>query len=176
MYSVLFSILCLVNFHNHELIDSSEDEKKVKAAVDAWVDHNIHKWEGKKYDRFHAFYTEEFEMESIKVNMYTNQLENLERRKKMGKYTKSDQDFESEKKALQEKIAKTKSQLNDFKPRVTYYEVYLWSNIQCKNGLVLYMEIYFKLNDNYEVTSHRINSSIGGEKDPSKNQIMYKKS
>lgn len=175
MTSLLFGLLCLVNFHNHQLIDSTEDEKKVKKAVEKWVDKNIYKWEGQKFDKFHAYYTEEFEMESIKSNMYISQLENLERRKKMGKYTGSDEEFETEKKSLKDKISKTKDKLKDFKPRVTFYEVYFWSNIQCKNGAILYMELYFKLNDDYEVTSHKINSSIGGAKDPTKNEIMYKK-
>lgn len=175
MTSIFFGLLCLFNFHGNDLIDSTEDEKKVKKSVAKWVDNNIHKWDGQKFDKFHAYYTEEFEMESIKVKMYANQLENLERRKKLGKYTGTDEEFDAEKKSLKEKIDKTKGELNGFKPRVTYYEIYMWSNIQTKNGLNVYMELYFKLNDDYEVTSHRINSSIGGEKEPSKNQIMYKK-
>ncbi|MEZ4936318.1 MAG: hypothetical protein R2799_01855 [Crocinitomicaceae bacterium] len=175
MTSLLFGLLCLINFHDHQLIDSSEDEKQVQKSVEKWVDDNIAKWEGMNFDKFHAYYTEEFEMQSIKVNMYKSQLENLERRKKMDKYTGTEEEFDEEKKALKEKISKTKDKLKDFKPRVTYYEIYMWSNIQTKNGLTLYMEIYFKLNDDYEVTSHKINSSIGGDKDPSKNEIMYKK-
>lgn len=175
MASLFFGLLCLFSFHNHDLIDSTEDEKKVKKAVEKWVDKNIYKWEGQKFDKFHAFYTEEYEMESIKIKMYTSQLENLERRKKMGKYTGSDDEFEAEKKSLKEKVDKTKEELKGFKPKVTHYEIYMWSNVQTKRGITVFMEIYFKLNDDYEVISHRINSSIGGEKDPSKNEIIYKK-
>jgi ABC-type phosphate transport system auxiliary subunit len=174
MFSLIFGILTVFNFHNHELVDSSGDEVKVKEAVEAWCNKKLHEWEGKKFEKFHAYYTEEFEMENIKVNMYTNQLENLERKKKMGKYTKSDDDFKAEKKSIEEKIAKTKEDLQSFKPRATYYEIYMWSNVKTKQGKPIFMELYFKLNDDYEVISHKINSSIGGESDPSKNQIMYK--
>lgn len=175
MFSIFFGLLCLINFHNHDLIDSSEDEKKVMKAVEKWMEKKIYKWEGKKFDKFHAFYTDEFEMESIKVKMYTSQLENLDRRMKAGKYAGTEEELEAEKKTLKEKIQTTKDQLKDFKPRARHYEIYLWSNIHTNKGSTVYMELYFKLNDDYEVISHRINSSIGGEKDPSKNQIIYKK-
>lgn len=174
MLALVFGIFTLLNFHNHDLVDSSEDKRKVEEAVLKWCDKNLQSYEGKKFEKFHPFYTEEYEMENIKVNMYESQLENLERRKKAGKYTKSEEDFLSEKQAIEDKIKKTKEALFSFRPKVTYYEVYLWSNIKNKNGKPIFMQLYFKLDDDYNIISHKINSSIGGESDPSKNQIMYK--
>lgn len=174
MYSIIIGLLFFTGFHNGDLIDSTEDEKKVKEGVISWCEKNLFEFEGKKFEKFHPFYTEEFEMESIKVEMYKSQLQNLERRKKMGKYTKSDEEYNKEKSDFEKKISDTKKSLLTFTPRATYYEISMWSNVKMKNGKPVFVQLYFKLNDNYEVLSHEIKSSIGGESDPSKNQIMFK--
>lgn len=174
MYSVLFGFLTLINFHGQELIDSSADKIKVEESVMKWCDDNLHSYEGKKFEKFHAYYTDEFEMENIKVDMYTNQLQSLERRKKAGKYSGTEEKYNAEVKANKEKIEKTKKGLVSFKPKVTHYEVYLWTNIKTKKGTSVFFELYFKLNDEYKVVSHKINSAIGGNADPQKNEIMFK--
>lgn len=174
MYSILFGFLTLISFHGEDLFDSALDEKKVEESTMKWCEDNLHSYEGKKFEKYHAYYTDEFEMENIKVDMYTNQLESLERRKKTGKYSGTDEKYNAEVKAKKEKIEKTKQGLVSFSPKVTHYEIYLWTNIKTKQGKSVFIELYFKLNDDYKVVSHKINSAIGGYADPQKNEIIYK--
>jgi hypothetical protein len=162
-----------VSFGQHQDIDSSEDEVKVKKGVVAWADSVFFEHSEYKFDHFKAFYTEEYFIAVMRARMYKERADDLQKDKEAGRYKKSDEEFEKEHKQMEEAAIKIQKEVDEFVFRVTHYQVHFWSNIKTNDGITVYYEHIVKLDNNYQVTDAEIHSAIG--KKSEQTQILYKK-
>ncbi|MEX1001623.1 MAG: hypothetical protein WDZ35_05870 [Crocinitomicaceae bacterium] len=163
----------LNGFSQDQKIDSSEDEKKVKKATIGWADSTFYQHENYKFEHFKAFYTDEYFIQIMRVRMYKERLDDLETLKSSGNYKKSDEEYEKEHKELKDAYENVTKDVENFKFRVSHYQIHFWSNVQTDDGITVYYEFIVKLNNDYAVTNAVINSAIG--KKDSNTQIVYKK-
>lgn len=154
-------------------IDSTEDEKLVKEAVVHWADSVFYMHKEYKFEHFKPFYTDEYFIQVMRANMYKKRVEDLERKKKNGQYTKSDEEYEKEHSELQETFEKAQEEADNFAPRASHYRIHFWSNIQTNDGITVYYEHIMKLDNEYQVIEAVENSAIG--KKSSATQILWKK-
>ena len=154
-------------------IDSSQDEEKVQGAVVRWADSVFYKHSEYKFEQFHAFYTEEYFIQVMRARMYKERLSDLEKSKKIGRYKKSDAEYKKEHDQMQNAYDKIQVDADNFKFRVSHFEIHFWSNIQTNDGITVYYEHIVQLDNDYRVIDTIINSSIGAKSD--KTEITYKK-
>ncbi|MEZ4923005.1 MAG: hypothetical protein R2780_07545 [Crocinitomicaceae bacterium] len=153
-------------------IDSSEDEKKVKEAVVKWADETFYMHKEYKFEKFHAFYTEEYEIAYMRTNARKEMMEDLEKDKAAGRYRKSEEEYQKEHKLLEDDYLKFKGDLDKMTQKVNYYQISFWSNIQTNDGITVYYEHIVKLTNDFMVNEATINSAIG--KKSENTQIVYK--
>lgn len=167
----LFSVFNVIG--QDQEIDSSEDEERVKKAVVSWADSVFYMHKEYKFEKFHAFYTEEYFIQVMRSRMYKERVADLEKSKKAGRYKKSDAEYEKEHNQMKEAYEKVQLDVDNFKFRVSHFEIHFWSNIQTNDGITVYYEHIVKLDNDYRVNEAIINSSIGAKSD--KTEIIYKK-
>lgn len=169
----IFSIVVLtsVTLQNPNSIDSSKDEKVVKDKIISWADSIFYFHENYRFEQFHAFYTEEYQIAILRSQMYGDKLTNLEKLKTKGYYKKSDEDYKKEHDDLVKKNAELKKTADSFVNKVEYYQILFWSNIKTNHGITVYYSHMIKLNNSYQVTSAEIKSAIGKKND--KTKILY---
>ena len=166
-----FVLLTSITLQNPNAIDSSEDEKIVKENVIKWADSIFYFHENYRFEQFHAFYTEEYQIAILRAQMYSDKLTNLEKIKAKGYYKKSDADYEKEHSELVKKNEELKKTADNFENKADYYQILFWSNIKTNHGITVYYSHLVKLNNNYQVTSAEIKSAIGKKND--KTKILY---
>lgn len=160
-------------FSQDQEIDSSEDEARVKKAVVRWADSVFYMHKEYKFEQFHAFYTEEYFIQVMRSRMYKERLDDLEKSKSIGRYKKSDAEYEKEHSELKASYTKIQEGADNFEYRVSHFEIHFWSNIQTNDGITVYYEHIVQLDNDYRVIDATINSSIGAKSD--KTEILYKK-
>ncbi|MEO9532969.1 MAG: hypothetical protein ABJG68_15555 [Crocinitomicaceae bacterium] len=168
-----FLLLTTFGFSQEQEIDSSEDEVKVKEAVVKWADTTFYSHTEYKFENFHAFYTEEYFIQVMRSRMYKERVEDLEKNKAAGRYKKSDADYEKEHKELKDAYTKVQNDVDNFKFRVSHFQISFWSNIQTTDGITVYYEHIVKLDNDLKVTEATINSSIGKKSEAT--AILYAK-
>jgi len=171
--TLLFLLCSIFTFSQEQEIDSSEDEKKVEKAVVQWADTTFLSHSEYKFEKFHAFYTEEYFISVMRSRMYKQRVEDLKESKEKGRYKKSDDEYAKELKELESAYQKIQTEADNFKFRVSHYQISFWSNIQTNDGITVYYEHIVKLDNDYKVTEAVINSSIGKKSD--KTEILYAK-
>lgn len=169
----LITLFSSTSFSQDQEIDPTEDSIKVAAAVVQWADDTFYSHSEYKFDHFHAFYTEEFFIATMRSRMYKERLDLLEQKKKTGRYQKSDDEYAKEHEEMESAYLRVQSELDSMYNRVTHYEIHFWSNIQTNDGITVYYEHIVKLDNDYKVTEAVINSAIGKKSD--KTEILYKK-
>lgn len=153
-------------------IDSSADEAKVKEAIVKWADATFHSHENYKFENFHAFWTEEYEINWMRTHAYEDMINELEADKKRGAYKGTDAEYQKEHDDLSTKLAEIKSQASGIK-RAEYYQISFWTNCQTNDGITVYYEFIVKCDNDYKVFDALINSSIGAKSE--KTEIVFKK-
>jgi len=166
-----FIILTSITLQNPNSIDSSKDEKLVKEKVISWADSIFYFHENYRFEQFHAFYTEEYQIAVLRAQMYGDKLANLEKLKSKGYYKKTDAEYEKEHQELVKKNEDLKQTAENFQNKVEYYQILFWSNIKTNHGITVYYSHMVKLNNSYQVTSAEIKSAIGKKND--KTKILY---
>jgi len=167
---ILVSILIGYASFSQKPIKNNDKEVVMKNVV-KWADSVFYFHENYRFEQFHAFYTEEFEIAMLREEMYANKLTNLEKRKAKGFYKKTDAEYEIEHQKLVDKNKELKAAVESFTNRVDYYQIYFWSNIKTNHGITVYYSHEVKLDNNYHVTSAVIKSEIGKKND--KTKILY---
>lgn len=171
--ALLFVLMSVLSYGQEQEIDSSEDEKKVEKAVIQWADTTFLSHSEYKFEKFHAFYTEEYFISVMRSRMYKQRVDDLISDKAKGRYKKSDEEYSKELKELELAHQKIQTEADNFKFRVSHYQISFWSNIQTNDGITVYYEHIVKLDNDYKVTEAVINSSIGKKSD--KTEILYAK-
>ena len=168
-----FLFLSVIGFTQEQEIDSSEDEVKVKEAVVKWADTTFYSHSEYKFEKFYAFYTEEYFIQVMRSRMYKQRVEDIEKTKAAGRYKKTDAEYEKEHQELKDAYTKVQKDVDTFKFRVSHFQISFWSNIQTNDGITVYYEHILKLDNDYKVTEAVINSSIGKKSEAT--EILYAK-
>ncbi|MFT5822769.1 MAG: hypothetical protein ACI8ZM_004026 [Crocinitomix sp.] len=152
-------------------IDSSEDETKVQTAVVSWADNSFLSHSNYKFEHFKAFYTDNYFIQTKRIELYEEKSAELKQKKASGMYTGSEENYSADLNKFKRAVEKSKAIVKTI-DRVTYYQIHFWTNIQTKDGITVYYEIIVKLDNDYEVIEAIENSSIGKKNEDSK--IAYK--
>lgn len=170
---LIFGLVALtsITLQNPNSIDSSKDEELVKEHVLKWADSIFYFHENYRFEQFHAFYTEEYQIAVLRAQMYDDKLANLEKIKAKGYYKKTDEEYEKEHQELVTKNADLQKTAENFENKVDYYQILFWSNIKTNHGITVYYSHNIKLDNDYKVTSAEIKSAIGKKND--KTKILY---
>lgn len=147
------------------------EQTQVENAVTAWATKNFTYHEGEKFEQFRPFYTEEYSIQELRIEAYTEKIALVKAKKLDGTYTGSEDDYSKEIKKLEDAIAHANSLLLQVQ-RIDYYQIHYWTNIQTVDGISVYYELIMKLDQNFNVVESLENSSIGKKSSASK--IAYK--
>lgn len=174
--NLLFQLLTVLNLglsYPQQDIDSSEDQKKVEKLVVEWADASFVKHENYKFEHFKAFYTDEYFIHTMRIEMYEEKITDLKKRKETGSYSGTEEQYKEELGQLEGALKKAMDADASGIKKVTHYQVHFWSNIQTVDGITVYYELIVKLDNDYQITEAIENSSIG--KKSSETKIVYKK-
>lgn len=152
-------------------IDSSADQIKVESAVVNWANASFISHSNYKFEHFKAFYTDDYFIQTMRIEMYEEKIKSLKQKKANGTYNGSDENYNADLNKLTGAVEKAKATINNI-DRVTHYQTHFWTNIQTKDGITVYYELNIKLNNDYQVIEALENSSIGKKNSDSK--IAYK--
>lgn len=152
-------------------IDSSEDEMKVKTSVVDWANSSFLSHSSYKFEHFKAFYTDDYFIQTKRIELYEEKAEELKEKKANGTYTGSDENYSTDLNKFNRAVQKSKAIVKTI-DRVTHYHIHFWTNIQTKDGITVYYELNMKLDNDYTVTEALENSSIGKINEDTK--IAYK--
>lgn len=154
-------------------IDSTNDEIKVKESVVLWADSTFYEHSNYKFEKFHAFYTDEYFIMVMRAEMFKDRLDKLLSQKENGTYDGNDEEFENDKTDLERKYSDAKNMADNYSERVEYFQISFWSNIKTNDGITVYYEHILKLDNEFKVFDVKENSAIG--KKSSETKILYKK-
>ncbi|NOQ73751.1 MAG: hypothetical protein GQ574_17215 [Crocinitomix sp.] len=152
-------------------IDSSEDEAKVETAVVNWANSSFLSHSNYKFEQFKAFYTDDYFIQTARIELYGDKITALKEKKANGEYTGSEETYFADINKLTRAVEKSKAIIKTI-DRVTHYQIHFWTNIQTRDGITVYYELNMKLDNDYKVIESLENSSIGKKNDASK--IAYK--
>jgi hypothetical protein len=171
--SFLFAVPTSENPEPVQDIDSSEDEKKVMAAVVAWADSVFYQHTEYKFEHFRAEYTDEYYIMVMRANMYKKRVDDLEKKKAAGLYTKTEPEYTKELSDLKTAWSGAQKEADNFPQRASYYRVHFWSNIFTNDGITVYYEHIMRVDNDYRIVEAVENSAIG--KKSAETKILYKK-
>lgn len=152
-------------------MDSSDDKVMVEDAVVAWANQIFINHSSYKFDYFKAFYTDEYFIQTMRLELYSEKIADLKEKKANGTYNGSQEKYDTDINKLSGALETANTSI-DTMDRVTHYQTHFWTNIQTKDGITVYYELDIKLNNNYQVVEALENSSIGKKNGDSK--IAYK--
>ncbi len=152
-------------------IDSSADKVAVEDAVVTWADQTFLNHSNYKFEHFKAFYTDDYFIQTMRIELYEEKIDALQLKKANGTYKGTDENFNADITKLSGAIEQAKATINTM-VRVSYFQIHFWSNIQTQDGIRVYYELNMKLNNDYEVIEAIENSSIGKKNQDSR--IAYK--
>ncbi len=152
---------------------TSPEELKVREAIVNWADETFYSHSDYRFENYHVFWTEEYEISMMRTEAYAEMLGDLEKDKKAGKYNGTDEEYDTEYGELKEKYDGIVESGNNITNKADYYQISFWSNIQTNDGITVYYELVVKVSDAFIVTSATINSSIGTKSEST--EIIYKK-
>jgi hypothetical protein len=147
------------------------DQERVENAVTAWSSTNFIYHEGEKFEQFRPFYTEEYSIQELRIEAYTEKIALVKDKKLAGTYTGSEDDYAKEIKKLEDALTRANELLLQAQ-RIDYFQIHYWTNIQTVDGITVYYELILKLNQDYAIIEALENSSIGKKSAASK--IAYK--
>lgn len=151
--------------------NESIDQMKTQAAIINWADQLFIKHSDYKFDELSVFETDEYTMQSLRIQLYEEKIQALNAAKENGTYAGTSESLENDLNKLDTKRTQTKELIASIQ-RVDYYETHFWTNIQTMDGITVYYELIIKQNHLFEILEAHENSSIGKRGTGSK--IAYK--
>ena len=151
--------------------NESIDQTNTQAAIINWADQLFIKHSDYKFDELSVFETDEYTMQSLRMQLYEEKIHALNAAKENGTYAGTSESLERDLNKLDTKLTQTKELIASIQ-RVDYYETHFWKNIQTTDGITVYYELIIKQNHLFEIIEARENSSIGKKGTGSK--IAYK--
>jgi len=175
--SFLFTFISLSVFGTYMIpqneIDSSQDRINVEKAVVAWADSTFYSHTNYKFENFRAEYSDDYFIAIERSKAYKERVADLEKDKASGVYKGTQEQYDTERKTLNDAYLKVQNEADNCKNRADYYLIHFWSNIQTTDGITVYYEHIIKLNNAYQVIEANINSAIGKKDENTK--PIYKK-
>lgn len=152
-------------------MDSAQDQQIVEKAVVSWADSLFVQHQNYKFDHFNAFYTDDYFIQTTRLETYEQKIADLEQKKEAGTYNGTEESYQDNLKKLKDALNHAKKTIGKI-DRVSHYQIHFWSNIKTRDGITVYYELILTLNNDYEITAAIENSSIGKKNNESK--IAYK--
>lgn len=149
------------------------DQEQTQASILSWADSTFTNHSNYKFDGLRVFETDEYEIQSMRLELYQEKINALKDAKEKGTYSGTDESYENDLTKLTAKLTQTNEIISTLQ-RVDYYETHFWTNIQTTDGITVYYELIIKQNHVFKVIEAIENSSIGKKVDGSK--IAYKPS
>jgi hypothetical protein len=146
-------------------------QEKVESAVLKWADDTLDKYDGPRFEKFHADYTDEYTMAKLRLKSLDDNIARLKKQKNKGSYNGSEEDYRKAMEVLLERKVEAEENLRDFHPKVKNYTIHFWANVRLDSGVQNYVEFKMIVDDYFNVTKHVVNSMIGENKDA---KIVYK--
>ncbi len=168
-FTSFYSINPQTNYLNTDLTE----EERVKNAVTVWSSTIFISHKGEKFEQFRPFYTEEYSIQELRIEAYTEKIALIKAKKLDGTYTGSEEDYTKEIKKLEDALTHANELLLQVQ-RIDYFQIHYWTNIQTVDGITVYYELILKLDQNFNIQEALENSSIGKKSTGSK--IAYKPS
>lgn len=156
----------------HQTASENSDEVSVKAAVVNWADETFRHHESYKFDQYRVAYTDEYFIQTSRIELYEEKIALLKSDKAAGKYSGSDVQFEKDLARYEESIADATEKCKTIEP-IDHYSIHFWSNIMTDDGITVYYELIVMLDSKFTITQATENSSIGKKSPTSK--ISYNK-
>jgi len=170
----LFLLLTgLILLASTSLQPEKSDEKSVEQGVITWADSIFYYHEEYRFEQYHAEYTDEYQIATLRLKMYQGRQENLEKIKQKGFYKKTEEEYTKKHNLLVNKNIELKYIVENFQNKAKYYQILFWSNIKTNQGPTVYYSHLVTLNNDFKVTSAIIKSEIGKKND--KTKIIYAK-
>ena len=148
-------------------------QDSVQIAVINWADEVFHHHESYKFEQFRIEYTDDYFIQTSRVELYEEKVAEMKAAKANGTYTGSETQYEKDLARFEAAISDAKEKCKTIDP-VDHYSIHFWSNIMTDDGITVYYELIIRLDSHYIVESVAENSSIGKKNSDSK--ITYKKS
>jgi len=152
--------------------DTITEQLHVEMAVTNWANDTFIKHENYLFKGFTVQFTDDYTIQAMRIELYEEKISILTSDKEGGTYPGTDENFQTELRALEGSIQKVKNILATIE-RVDHYEIQFWSNIQCMDGITVYYELLMKIDSNFTILEAVENSSIGKRVEGSK--IAYQK-
>jgi hypothetical protein len=150
----------------------NSDQDSVQTAVILWADEVFHHHESYKFEQFRAEYTDDYFVQTSRIELYEEKVADMKAAKANGTYAGSETQYEKDLARFEAAIADAKEKCKTIDP-VDHYSIHFWSNIMTDDGITVYYELIVRLNSQYQIESVKENSSIGKKAPTSK--ITYKK-
>lgn len=152
--------------------DTITEQLQVEMAVTNWANETFIKHENYLFKGYTVQFTDDYTIQAMRLELYEEKISILRRDKERGTYPGSEENFQTELRALEASVEKVKNILTTIE-RVDHYEIQFWSNIQCMDGITVYYELFMKIDSNFTILEAVENSSIGKRVEGSK--IAYQK-
>lgn len=147
-------------------------EEQVKNHVIQWADQVFLAHSSYKFEEFHSEETDDYFIQSSRIEMYEEKIASLKRDKAEGKYSGTAEQYEKDAKKYQAAADDAKKKLSSISA-VEYYTINFWTNIMTSDGITVYYEIKIRLDAQFVILSAIENSSVG--KKSANTKISYKK-
>lgn len=172
--SAFFSISFL-NAQGLVTEDNTKQEKefqeKVESSVLNWAANTLDEFDGPRFEKFRADYTDEYTMAQLRIKSLDDNIARLKKQKQKGTYNGSEEDYRKAMEVLLERKNEAEEKLIDFHPKVKNYTIHFWANVRLDSGVQNYVEFQMIVDDYFSVTQHEVISMIGDNKNA---KIVYK--
>lgn len=159
------------------LVTKSDDQKadatreKVEAAVIEWASATLDDYNEPRFEKYHADYTDEYTMASLREKSLEDNIRRLEKQKEKGTYNGSEEDYRKAMEVLVQRKKEAAEALENFHPKVKNYTISFWANVRLDSGVHNYIEFKMVVDDYFNLVSHEVISQIGDNKNAN---IVYK--
>lgn len=151
--------------------DNLDDFHRVKVATLTWADATLYEYNEPRFEHFSADYTEAYLIATLRIKSIERSIKSLTKTYDSGYYKDTDENY---RKSLADlKSRKEEAELNSvgFQPKVETFQIAFWANIKLDSGIHNYIKHHVVLDNDFNVISAEVMSSIGENKNAS---ILYR--
>ena len=151
--------------------DETVIKKQAEKAILKWANEHFEYYDAPSFENFHLSPSPDYYAMSILREEFVTFKEEIVYNFKEGKSDRSEQEVIDDTTNIQKKIEELDVMLNTIDPKFDHIEYFMWANVRTNNGLTVYYQHQFKLDENYNVVSFRESSAVGKPDDV---EIIFK--
>ena len=149
-----------------------ENQDMVEKSVLDWADKTFEFYDGARFEKFEAAVSTEYMKLQSKLEGMKEYKTEIADQFTSGSLNKTKDEYDKMVKKTDRKIDSLQTLVNTTSAGTSGYEVDFWANILTNSGLTVYYKHHLVLNKDYNVTSHKVSSSVG--KTSEEQKILYK--